>query len=134
MFHYNESLLVRLLHLHIPIHGDAIFDKFVFYGRPSFDVKGLDYTCSLVDPYWLEIGPKGVDKGTMLERIARFHHIDLKDTIAFGNGENDLPMLIKAGTGVAMGNALEHVKEYSNAVCDDCDHDGIGKYLEDLLL
>lgn len=31
-------------------------------------------------------------------------------------------------------NALEHVKEYSNAVCDDCDHDGIGKYLEDLLL
>uniref|UniRef100_UPI003F81639B HAD family hydrolase n=1 Tax=Catenibacterium faecis TaxID=2764323 RepID=UPI003F81639B len=70
----------------------------------------------------------------MLERIARFYHIDLKDTIAFGNGENDLPMLIKAGTGVAMGNALEHVKEQSDAVCDDCDRDGIGKYLEELLL
>ena len=134
MFHYNESLLVRLLHLHKPIQEDAIFDKFVFYGRPSFDTEGLDYTCSLVDPYWLEIGPKGVNKGSMLEKIADYHHIDLKDVIAFGNGENDLPMLIKAGTGVAMGNAFKHVKEYSNTVCDDCNHDGIGKYLEDLLL
>ena len=134
MFHYNEPLLVRLLHLHIPIHVDTIFDKFVYFGRPSFNTQGLDYTCSLVDPYWLEIGPKGVDKGTMLERIAEYHHIDLKDTIAFGNGENDLPMLIKAGTGVAMGNAFKHVKEQSDAVCDDCDRDGIGKYLEELLL
>lgn len=134
MFHYNESLLVRLLHLHKPIHKDVLFDKFVFYGRPSFDTEDLDYTCSLVDSYWLEIGPEGVDKGSMLERIADYHYIDIKDTIAFGNGENDLPMLIKAGTGVAMGNALEHVKEQSDAVCDDCNHDGIGKYLEDLLL
>lgn len=43
-------------------------------------------------------------------------------------------MLIKAGTGVAMGNAFKHVKEQSDAVCDDCDRDGIGKYLEELLL
>lgn len=70
----------------------------------------------------------------MLERIAEYHHIDLNDTIAFGNGENDLPMLIKAGIGVAMGNAFKHVKEQSDAVCDDCDCDGIGKYLEELLL
>ena len=134
MFHYNESFLSRLFHMHKPISKDTIFDKFVFVGRSSFDTQGLDYSCSLVDAYWMEIGPKGVDKGSMLERIANYHHIDLKDVIAFGNGENDLPMLMKAGTGVAMGNAFKHVKELSDAVCDDCDHDGIGKYLEDLLL
>ena len=134
MFHYNKSFLSRLFHSHKPIHEDTIFDKFVFTGRSSFNTEGLDYSCSLVDAYWMEIGPQGVDKGSMLGRIADYHHIDLKDVIAFGNGENDLPMLIKAGTGVAMGNAFKHVKEYSNAVCDDCDHDGIGKYLEDLLL
>ena len=123
-----------IIYMHKPISKDTIFDKFVFVGRSSFDTQGLDYSCSLVDAYWMEIGPKGVDKGSMLERIANYHHIDLKDVIAFGNGENDLPMLIKVGTGVAMGNAFKHVKELSDAVCDDCDPDGIGKYVEDLLL
>lgn len=66
----------------------------------------------------------------MLEEIAQYKHIDLKDVIAFGNGENDLPMLIKAGKGIAMKNAFEHVKEYADDVCGDHDNDGIGKYLE----
>ena len=54
--------------------------------------------------------------------------------IVFGDDYADIGMLELCGTGVAMGNAFKHVKELSDAVCDDCDHDGIGKYLEDLLL
>lgn len=130
LYHYHESILTRLLHFIKPIKEEETIDKFVFFGRPQFDVASLDYSCALVDRYWLEIGPKGVDKGTMLEKIAAYKHIDLKDVIAFGNGENDLPMLIKAGTGIAMGNAFEHVKKLSDEVCGDNESDGIGKYLE----
>ena len=127
--HYHESLIKRLFHFNKPLQPHETIDKFVFFGRPSFDVEGLDYSCSLVDAYWLEIGPKGVDKGTMLKKIADYHQIDVKEILAFGNGENDLPMLIQAGEGIAMGNAFDHVKKHSDAICDDCEHDGIGRYL-----
>lgn len=48
-----------------------------------------------------------------------------EETIAFGDGENDIGMLRLAGIGVAMGNALDSVKEAADYVTDDMDGDGI---------
>ena len=39
-------------------------------------------------------------------------------------------MLLAAGVGVAMDNAFETVKEVADAICEDNEHDGIGKYLK----
>lgn len=49
--------------------------------------------------------------------------------IAFGNGENDIDMLKTAGIGVAMGNSFESVKSAADDICDDCENNGIAKYL-----
>jgi len=50
-----------------------------------------------------------VNKWTALERIARSQGIDLSETLAIGDGDNDLPMILGAGVGVVMGNADPHV-------------------------
>ena len=49
-----------------------------------------------------EITIEGVDKGNALKTLAGLLNIAIEDTIAFGDGINDIPMLIAAGTGVAI--------------------------------
>jgi Cof subfamily protein (haloacid dehalogenase superfamily) len=55
----------------------------------------------------LEFMPHGVSKATALEKVARESGIQREHILAFGDGENDVPMLSWAGLGVAMshGNA-----------------------------
>lgn len=76
-----------------------------------------------------EIVPKGVNKGSALEIVSDMLDIDHKDIIAFGDNENDIEMLQLAGTGVAMGNAPDHVKIEADIVADTNDEDGIYKVL-----
>lgn len=58
----------------------------------------------------LEINAIGADKGGALMRLAEYLGISQEETMAFGDGENDISMLQMAGLGVAMGNAGNHVK------------------------
>ena len=50
--------------------------------------------------------------------------------MAFGDGENDVDMLRRAGVGVAMGNAEAAVKAAADYVTADVDQDGIYRALE----
>ncbi len=49
--------------------------------------------------------------------------------MAFGDEENDLPMIKSAGIGVAMGNAIKEVKEAAQAVTKLNTEDGVAAYL-----
>ena len=51
------------------------------------------------------------------------------NTMAFGDGENDMAMLRYAGIGVAMGNGKETLKEKADYVTTDIDDDGIANAL-----
>ena len=62
-------------------------------------------------PWNLEMMAEGVDKGTGLSELCGYLGIPLSETMAFGDQENDLPMLEIAGIGVAMGNAEPMVLE-----------------------
>ncbi|MCL2601315.1 MAG: Cof-type HAD-IIB family hydrolase [Treponema sp.] len=72
-----------------------------------------------------EIGRKGVHKGSALKRIAEHHGIAIADTIAFGDSDNDRPMIEAAGVGVAMGNASDSLKAIAGMVTTSLDDDGI---------
>ncbi|MDR1215328.1 MAG: HAD family hydrolase [Treponema sp.] len=63
-----------------------------------------------------EITSAGVNKGTALELVARFHGMRLEDTIAFGDSDNDRPLLAHAGIGIAMGNGDEALKQSADDV------------------
>lgn len=72
-----------------------------------------------------EIIRKGTDKGYGMKVICQHFGMELKDTIAFGDSMNDYSMLRCAGTGVAMGNACDELKDICDCVCEDVAHDGV---------
>lgn len=50
---------------------------------------------------------------------------DEKDIVVFGDGLNDISMIKKAPIGIAMGNAIDEVKEVADFVTKRNDDDGI---------
>ena len=74
---------------------------------------------------FVEIVPKGVNKGAALRKVSDMMNIERNEIIAFGDNENDIEMLQFAGTGVAMGNAPDHVKKEADLVTETNDNDGI---------
>jgi len=60
-----------------------------------------------------------------LASIAAFEGLDLSETMAFGDGGNDISIIERAGIGVAMGNAGESVQAAADYVTTSVDEDGI---------
>lgn len=67
----------------------------------------------------------GVHKATAIEIILSYLNIDVKDTIAFGDGMNDVEMFKACELGIAMGNAKEALKEIAADITDSHDEGGI---------
>lgn len=83
------------------------------------------------EPCFLEIVPKGVDKGHSLKRLLRLLGIQREDVVCCGDSFNDITMIKFAGVGVAMANARDAVKEAADYVTqNDNDHDGIVEVIE----
>lgn len=117
--------------------------KMLISGEPdelkSLETKLKDSFGSEVDiylsaPWFLEIMPKGINKGLGLELVCRDMGITMDEVIAFGDSFNDIPMIQMAGTGVAMGNAEDELKANADFITDDCDNDGIAAALEKILV
>lgn len=85
-------------------------------------------------PYFLEIMPFGVTKGSMLPLLLDKLGVNRDELIAFGDNYNDMTMIGYAGFGVAMGNAEEDVKKIANYVCESNDEDGVAKTMAKYVL
>ncbi len=82
---------------------------------------------------WLDIAAEGTTKASSLERLRAILKFDTDDTLAVGDGRNDIEMLQWAGLGVAMGQAPDEVKDVADAITDGVDDDGLAVVLEELL-
>ena len=79
---------------------------------------------------YLEIFPKGIDKGTALLAVCDALGIGLEETIAIGDQELDLPMIVAAGVGIAMGNAIPELKQKADFVTKTNNEAGVACALE----
>ena len=73
----------------------------------------------------VEINNAGANKGAALLKLAEHLGIDQSETAAFGDGLNDLSMIVAAGAGIAMENAHPDVKARANFLTTSCDADGV---------
>lgn len=80
-------------------------------------------------PDFADITRSNIDKAYGLQEMAGHFGIETSQTMAFGDGGNDIPILRMAGIGVAMGNALDNVKQAADYITTDVDHDGISNAL-----
>ena len=85
-------------------------------------------------PYFLEIMPFGVTKGSMLPLLLDKLKIKREELAAFGDNYNDMTMIGYAGFGVAMGNAETDVKKIADYICESNDNDGIANTLDKFVL
>lgn len=84
-------------------------------------------------PFYLEVIPRRIHKGQGILDVCKALGISPAEVIAFGDAENDIPMLRAAGVGVAMGNAAEVVKAAADHVTLSNNDDGIAAALEKYL-
>ena len=111
--------------------GDpAALDELAPRLRERFGER-LHVTKSL--PYFLELATAGVTKGSGLDFLADHLGFTPEQTIAFGDGENDVELLEWAGYGVAVENAHERVKAVADWICPPAAEEGVAAVLEALV-
>lgn len=95
---------------------------------PYFDIQRHQSDCSF------DLTLKGVSKAVGILKLVECLDKDMKDTIAFGDGRNDIEMLETVNLGIAMKNACQEAKEASDYVTDSVHEDGIKKALQHFCL
>ncbi|KTR50120.1 sugar phosphatase [Pantoea ananatis] len=92
------------------------------------------YTILKSAPYYLEILDRRVNKGYGVKMLAEKLGLKAEDVMAIGDQENDLAMIDYAGTGVAMGNAIESVKNIAQFITKTNREDGVAHAIEKWVL
>ena len=117
-----------------PWRGDV--NKISFVLRPDLDLSRLaadlgdgvqvdTWLLSADGPAFGEIGQVGVHKGVAVGRLAAHLGVDTSELVGFGDARSDLELLRACGTGVAMGQAPDEVKDAATFVTDPVDADGL---------
>lgn len=76
-------------------------------------------------PFFLEFLDKGLSKYSALSALARELGIGNDEVMAIGDSENDFEMVKYSGVGVAMGNAIDSLKNVAKLVTRTEDEDGV---------
>jgi len=69
-------------------------------------------------------------KAKAVEALAKHWNVHASEIVAFGDDFNDIDMLIFAGAGVVMENAVDEIKSVADYICDSNDDDGVAAWLE----
>jgi Cof subfamily protein (haloacid dehalogenase superfamily) len=118
-----ESPPTKLVSVGDPIELDGLEQRM----KARFDGR-LYISKSL--PYFLEFASPNVTKGTGLAFVAEHLGFTPEQTVAFGDGENDVELLEWAGYAVAVENAHERVLAAADLVCPRDIEEGVAQVLE----
>ncbi|TDS87705.1 Cof subfamily protein (haloacid dehalogenase superfamily)/HAD superfamily hydrolase (TIGR01484 family) [Nesterenkonia aurantiaca] len=97
----------------------------------SIGLHGVTYSVGW--SAWLDIAAAGVTKGSSLEALRERLAVPAEDTVAVGDGRNDIEMLGWAARGVAMGQAPQEVIDVADELTAPVEEDGLVPVLRSLL-
>jgi len=121
-----ESIAVRL----VVFSTDSTAEEFG-EAVEAIGLHGVTYSVGWTA--WLDIAAEGISKASGVEALRAHLEIDPEDTVAVGDGRNDIEMLRWAGRGVAMGQAPEEVKAAADEITAPVEGDGLAYVLRSLL-
>ncbi len=133
IYHFEDDLAG-----YIEAHPRDIVKVLVYHrdtaarARTRKRIEGLGLCLADAETTSLECSPEGISKAEGLEVLSRELGIPLSEMAVVGDGANDLEALRVAGCAIAMDNAIPEVKEISDLVVADNDHDGIAEAAERL--
>lgn len=94
--------------------------------------KRLDGTLDVFpsETYFLEVVPRFINKGNTLGVLMDRLKVETEEVMAIGDGVCDIPMLQLAGTGIAMGNAVDAVKHCTDLTTLSNEMEGVAIAVE----
>lgn len=98
----------------------------------EFKVDG--YSFGPIPPTSGEVTLAGVSKASAIEVLCDYLGVGIEDTVAIGDGSNDIEMVKRAGCGIAMGNGVEELKAVADHVCGRIEEDGLAAAFERWIL
>ena len=133
---YREVQLVEALH---KITED--FVKITVYDRKK---RCFEYVKELMEfkeqayivaseAAWIDISNAGVHKGTTVKELQKLLEVTKEETMAFGDGLNDIELLNAATYSFAMGNAFEETKAAANFITRSNDEQGVLQTIQKII-
>lgn len=132
--------LSDLVKLPVPLARDLstmldeeVFQINLFVDRPTEEkiMREALVNCesSRWHPNFADVNVRGTNKTVGIDEFLRYYGIQKSETMAFGDGGNDIEMLKHVGIGIAMGNAGDDVKAVADYITDSVDDDGVANAL-----
>ena len=136
----HESSQVAALYIHLNLPVPPLYDK------ENVDVENVMQVNIFIDPEqeesfmqevmpnslssrwapsFADVNPGGISKQKGVQHFCEHFNIDVSETMAFGDGGNDISMLKFVKIGVAMGNAGDNVKEVADFVTEEVENHGV---------
>ena len=86
---------------------------------PYFDVQRHQ------SDYSFDLTLKGTSKAVGIKELIKVLGKEVADTVAFGDGRNDIEMIEETGLGIAMGNAVPELKSVAKYITTNIEEEGI---------
>jgi HAD superfamily hydrolase (TIGR01484 family) len=102
-------------------------------GRFTERLRAIDATLTPAGPNWSDATAPGTSKAAALDVLRERFGIPVDQTVAVGDGVNDVDMLRWAGRGVAMGHASASVRDAADEVTGPIRANGVVSVLRSLL-
>jgi Cof subfamily protein (haloacid dehalogenase superfamily) len=116
----------KLVVVHDPEALDELRPRLVErFGERLYIAKSL--------PYFLELANPRISKGSGLAFVAEHLGFEAPETVAFGDGENDLELLAWAGFAVCVENGHDLPRARSDWICPGPEEEGVAQVLETYL-
>ncbi|MFY9556093.1 MAG: HAD family hydrolase [Blastocatellia bacterium] len=123
------------------ITSDA--NKLTVVGKPELVAQAekrilaelaTEVSASCSKPRFLDVTSRGIHKGTVVVRLANLLGIPTERVAVIGDGPNDVEMFHQAGVSIAMGQAVDSVREAANYHTTSNDDQGWARGIEQHVL
>lgn len=132
-FHFCDDLLEKDYNMNklLLVDDPDVIEKYYPVIRDKFEPQLHVF---LSEPFFLEITPPNINKGSGLHSLSEITGIPVSKMIAMGDSYNDIEMLKEAGLGVAMQNCKAGVESYADMVTVSNNDSGVAKIIREFIL